>query len=173
MQPKISNVTSQLSPSPPSIPSSPCISLPYQLSSLSPLSSPPSPPFLSLPFPLLSSPLFSLPLSPTSSPPSTALLCPAPCVMSLIHQPDSINRIPIAVCSLAARCCLRLYESITPSSNTYTLPMTVVCMCVCVCVCVCMCVCFSVCVNFKTSSALWPNLLQSFAWKSVQSTQEM
>lgn len=69
---------------------------------------------------ILLSPPLSLSLSPTSpAPPSS---CPAPSVMSLIHQPDSINRIPIAVCSLAARCCLCLYESITPTlTPTYCL----------------------------------------------------
>lgn len=53
----------------------------------------------------------------------SAPICPAPCIMSLIHQPDSINRIPIAVCSLGARCCLCLYESITPA-HTSTPPVT-------------------------------------------------
>lgn len=70
----------------------------------------------------------------TRSPPSTTLFTPALCVMSLIHQPDSINRIPIAVCSLIARRCLCLYESITPAL-TPTAYDRYVNPCVCVCVC--------------------------------------
>lgn len=117
---------------------------------------------LSIPLFLLSLPL-SLSLSSTSPTPCTTLLCPAPCVMSLIHQADSINRIPIAVCSLAAHCCLCLYESITPTlTPTHCLwQIGRVCVCVFACTRTHECVCFCMCLNFKTSSALWPNLLQS------------
>lgn len=83
---------------------------------------------------ILLSPPLSLSLSPTSpAPPSS---CPAPSVMSLIHQPDSINRIPIAVCSLAARCCLCLYESITPTLTPTHCLWQIGYVCVCVSACV-------------------------------------
>lgn len=108
---------------------------------------------------LLSSVPLPLPtLAPRSSltwsPPSAALLWPTPSLMSLIHQPDSINRIPIAVCLPAARRCLCLYESITPAlAPTPCLWHIYEHLCVCVCACVRVHVWI-----LNRSSAFWPNL---------------